>query len=78
MKKRQRVIRRMVHVPSISKPIRKGEEEEEEDEEEDVPLQRRTQLVRPMKQERRRSSMMTLPSAPEEPLEISTLEDEVE
>ena len=68
----------MVHFPSILEPIPQGEEEEEEDEEEDVSLQRRTWLGRSMEQEKRRSSTVTPPSIPEEPLEVSSLEDEVQ
>ena len=68
----------MVPFPSIPEPIPEGEEEEEEDEEEDVPLQRRTQLARATYFERRRSSTVTPPSTIEEPLEITTSEDEVQ
>lgn len=68
----------MVPFPSFLDPILEEKEEEEEDEEEDVPLQRRTQLARPTEQEKRRSSTVTRPSVPEEPLEITTSEDEVQ
>ena len=72
------MIRRVVPFPFVPKPIPKGEEEEEEEDEEDnVPLNRRTWLTRAMQRERRRSSTITLPSIPEEPLETSTSKDEM-
>ena len=69
------MIRKVVPIPSISKPIL--EEDEEEDDEENAPLNRRTMLAKSIKQERKRSSMVMPPSIPREPLQSSTLEDEM-
>ena len=69
----------MVSCSSILETIPKEEEEEEEeDEEENVPLQRRTWLARAMEQDKRRTSIKTPPPALEEPLEVSSSEDEVQ
>ena len=81
MKKRQRINRRLVPNPSIPKTISKEEEDEEEieleKEEEQVPLQGRTQWEKDIELEKRKSVMDTPPSNQVEPLEPSSLEDEV-
>ena len=43
-----------------------------------MPLQGRTQLEKVLEMERRKSSTVIPPSTPEEPLEITTLKDEVQ
>ena len=81
MKKRQRISRRLVPNPYILETIPKGDEEEEEieseEEEEKVPLQGRTQLAKATELERRKSATGTFPFTQEEPLELSSSEDEV-
>ena len=47
MKRRQKVIRKVIPFPSVSKVILEGEEEEDnEDEEDNLPLNWRTHLAR--------------------------------
>lgn len=41
-------------------------------------MQRKTWLARAIEQERRINSMVTLPSILEEPLEVTSLEDEIQ
>ena len=81
MKKRKRINRRLVPNPSIPETISEIDEQEEEtkskEEEEQVPLQGRTQLARAIELQRRKITMGTLPSTQEEPLELSSSEDEV-
>lgn len=68
--------------PSISEIFLEEEEDEEEieeeEEEEQVPLQERTWLVKVIELERRKSVMGTSPSTQVEPLELSSLEDEMQ
>ena len=82
MKKRKRISRRLVPNPSIPKTITEEEEDEEEikseEEEEHVPLQGRTQLENFEELERRKSATGTPLSTQVEPLELSSLEDEVQ
>jgi len=47
MKKRQRLIKRMVPFPSVSKPIPKGGEKEEVDEEEFFPDKEEPNYLKP-------------------------------
>ena len=70
----------MIHFPSNPKTILEGdnEEEEEEEEQELVPLQRRAWLAREIEQERIKSVTGTLPSTQAKPLEVSSLEDEIQ
>ena len=79
MNKRQRVSNRLVPNPSIPKAIPKEEDEEEteSEEEEEVPLQRRTRLAKVVELERIKSAMSTPRPTQVEPLELSSLEDEV-
>ena len=70
------MIKKVIPLPSIPKPIL--EEAKEEDDEDNLSLNWRTQLIRATKEEHRRISMITLSSIPNEPLHTTTLEDEME
>ena len=61
----------------MPKTILEAKAEEEEGEKiKYVPLSERNCLAREIKEWRRRSSIVTPPSSPREPLQVSTLEDE--
>ena len=81
MKKRKRISRRLVPNPSIPKTIleenEEGEQTTSKEEEEQVPLQGRIRLGRATKLQRRKSATGTSPSTQAEPLELSSLEDEI-
>ena len=81
MNKGQRVCKRLVPNPSIPKTIPKEETNEEEieseEEEDQVPIKRRTWLAKAIELERRKSAMSTPSPTQEEPVELSSSEDEV-
>jgi hypothetical protein len=70
--RRQKVIIRVIPIPSVPKTILK------EDKEDDLPLSQMTLLARAMEEERRRRSTITPPFIPTQPIQVTTLEDELQ
>lgn len=73
--RKQKVIRRVIPIPSVLETIL---EEDEEDEENDLPLIQRTHLPRTMEEEQRRSSTIMLPSIPTQPIQVTTSDYELQ
>ena len=67
-KRRQKVIRKVIHFLSVLEFILEEGEEDDEDEEDNLPLSQRTHLSRVIEVEQRRSSTITPPYIPTQPI----------